>query len=136
MPSSSPNIAGKIIGVFVIIFGIFWTILAATITRNSPFPLVGTIFPLFGICFVAIAVIGLFSNKGSRSRRRGYGDNTNGNEEDQLKKYFENAKPRLEIEKSEASPEARLKQLEDLRSKGAITEEEYGTQRQRILNSL
>jgi Short C-terminal domain len=42
-------------------FGIFWTIMAFTITQSAPFPLVGVVFPLFGIIFIGIAVYNGFN---------------------------------------------------------------------------
>ncbi|OPZ92075.1 MAG: hypothetical protein BWY74_01761 [Firmicutes bacterium ADurb.Bin419] len=43
--------------IFAIIFGVFWTIMAFSITSGSPFGIIGTIFPLFGIIFVIMGVI-------------------------------------------------------------------------------
>ena len=47
----TPSKAGSVVGGMVIgAFGIFWTIMAATITSGMPG--VGSVFPLFGILFI------------------------------------------------------------------------------------
>jgi len=43
--------------VAAVVFGILWTIIAFSITVNSPFGLFGAIFPLFGIVFITVGVI-------------------------------------------------------------------------------
>lgn len=48
------NFAGSIIA---IVFGIFWTILASTMTAGSG---IGAIFPLFGILFIIIGIVNAF----------------------------------------------------------------------------
>ena len=45
-----------------IIFGVFWTIMAFTITQNAPFPLVHVMFPLFGLLFIGMGVANLIYN--------------------------------------------------------------------------
>lgn len=48
-----PTRSGSVIGGMVIVgFGTFWTIVAFTITHNSPWPFIAAVFPLFGILFV------------------------------------------------------------------------------------
>ena len=49
-------------GVFGVIFGIFWTVMAFKMTRDSPFPVVGIIFPLFGVGFVIMGIVGVIYN--------------------------------------------------------------------------
>lgn len=60
--SSVPHAPGVAGSIFVAAFGVLWTILAISITADSPFPLVGVIFPLFGVCFVGFAVYGIVSH--------------------------------------------------------------------------
>ena len=52
-----PSAIGGIGSLIAVVFGIFWTILAYQLTRNAPFPLVGTIFPFFGIVFIIAGII-------------------------------------------------------------------------------
>ncbi|HIX91084.1 MAG TPA: hypothetical protein H9845_09375 [Candidatus Agathobaculum pullicola] len=53
-PGRGPSMMGGFGSVFGIIFGIFWTVLAASMTQG--FGLVGIIFPLFGVLFVIISI--------------------------------------------------------------------------------
>lgn len=54
----------------VSVFGIFWTIMAFTITRDAPFP-IGLFFPAFGILFVAIGIFQAFYHyKNATSKQR------------------------------------------------------------------
>lgn len=55
--------------VFSVIFGIFWTILAASMTRGAG--LIGIIFPLFGVLFIIIGVFNAiyhFKNASGKNR--------------------------------------------------------------------
>ncbi|MFD0697882.1 zinc ribbon domain-containing protein [Paenibacillus sp. GCM10027628] len=56
VPGRGPSKMGAAGSVFVTIFGIFWTIMAFSMTRDSPFPMVGVIFPLFGVIFVGMGI--------------------------------------------------------------------------------
>lgn len=42
-------------GIFIVIFGIIWTVLAFSITQSAG--IIGLIFPLFGVVFVALGVV-------------------------------------------------------------------------------
>ena len=53
-PGRGPSKRSFVGSIFVVIFGIFWTILAASMTFGAG--LFGLIFPLFGICFVAMGI--------------------------------------------------------------------------------
>ncbi|HHW32235.1 MAG TPA: zinc ribbon domain-containing protein [Clostridiaceae bacterium] len=55
-PGRGPSGLSFIGSVFSIIFGVFWTIMAFKITSFSPFGIVGTIFPLFGISFIIYGI--------------------------------------------------------------------------------
>lgn len=44
-------------GVVVVVFGIFWMVMACGITSGSPFKAAG-VFPLFGLIFIAAGVFG------------------------------------------------------------------------------
>lgn len=54
----------------VSVFGVFWTIMAFSITRDAPFP-IGFVFPAFGILFVAIGIIqAVYHYKNATSKQR------------------------------------------------------------------
>jgi len=55
-PGRGPSGMSFVGSVIAIIFGVFWTIMATSITANSPFPVVGIIFPLFGVLFIILGV--------------------------------------------------------------------------------
>lgn len=57
-PGRGPSAFGAAGSVFAAIFGILWTILAFSMTRDAPFPIVKIVFPLFGVIFVAMAIMG------------------------------------------------------------------------------
>lgn len=89
-PGRGPSMMGAIVGVAVAIFGVLWTIGAADITSGmgggfgDPFGgAVGVIFPLFGVVFVVIAVVGVvynFKNATGKNRYSEY-DIVDGDEE-------------------------------------------------------
>jgi hypothetical protein len=55
-PGRAPSAMGGVGSIFGIIFGIFWTIMAFSLTRNAPFP-INVFFPLFGVLFVIMGII-------------------------------------------------------------------------------
>lgn len=59
-PGRGPSLMGGIGSVVSIIFGIFWTVLAASMTQG--FGLVGMIFPLFGVLFIIIGIVNAVYN--------------------------------------------------------------------------
>lgn len=70
-PGRGPSAMGAAGSLGMVVFGIFWTIMAFTITRDAPFPVVGTIFPLFGIIFVAIGIFQtIYHYKNATSKER------------------------------------------------------------------
>ena len=57
--------------IIAIIFGVFWTVIAANITSNSPFGIVGSIFPLFGVLFIIVGIIqAAYHYKNATSKNR------------------------------------------------------------------
>ncbi len=112
-------------------FGIIWTIVAFAITRNSPFPVVGWAFPLFGIVFI---VLGLclagynFFNATTKKRLSILDITTPGEEPDPLNVHF--GQPVAQ------STEDRLDRLEKMRVSGVISESEFSEQRRRILQEI
>lgn len=56
-PGRGQSGMGFIGSIIAIIFGIFWTILAVSISAGSPFGGVATIFPLFGVLFIITGIV-------------------------------------------------------------------------------
>lgn len=130
---------GALVSVVAIIFGIGWTIMAYTITRNSPFPVVGVLFPLFGVLFILIGIVQLVYNiKNTVSARRmSIVDITDNQEEaDPLNEAFGRPAMSRSNPSVVSSVEGRLKQLDTLKIQGTISEEEYRDQRKRILGNI
>lgn len=129
---SAMNALGSIVG---IIFGTGWTILAYEITRFLPIPLVGIIFPLFGVCVTAICVVQLlFHLKNAVSKDRMSIADMTGNEEerDPLNQLFGRTSSGKIV--APESIENRLKRLEELKLSEVISAEEYESHRRRILS--
>ncbi|GED69357.1 hypothetical protein BRE01_30590 [Brevibacillus reuszeri] len=90
-PGRGPSAMGAAGSLGMVVFGIFWTIMAFSMTRDAPFPLVGTIFPLFGIIFVGIGIFQtIYHYKNATSKERmSLFDITESNEEgDPLNRRF------------------------------------------------
>lgn len=65
--SSAMSFIGSIVS---IIFGVFWTIMAAGITADSPFG-IGKIFPLFGVLFIVIGIFqAIYNYKNATGKKR------------------------------------------------------------------
>lgn len=64
------------------VFGVFWTVMALSMTDGAP-GIIGIIFPMFGIVFVAMAVIqGVYHYRNASGRNRySMMDITDGTEE-------------------------------------------------------
>ena len=78
-PGRGPSIISALGSVFSVIFGIFWTILASSMTRGTGL----IIFPLFGILFIIIGIFNAiyhFKNASGKNRYSAY-DITDENEE-------------------------------------------------------
>lgn len=70
-PGRGPSGLSFIGSIVAIIFGIFWTIMAFSITANSPFGIVGTIFPLFGVLFIIIGIVqAIYNYKNATGKNR------------------------------------------------------------------
>lgn len=70
-PGRGPSALGAAGSIGAVIFGVFWTIMAFSITRDSPIPMVGTIFPLFGLVFIGIGIANaVFHYKNATSKNR------------------------------------------------------------------
>ncbi|WP_232698141.1 zinc-ribbon domain-containing protein [Brevibacillus daliensis] len=70
-PGRGPSSMGVMGSVVTGIFGVFWTIMAFQITQDSPFGLVGFIFPFFGVLFIIISIVqGIYHYKNATSKNR------------------------------------------------------------------
>ncbi|MBO8156384.1 MAG: zinc-ribbon domain-containing protein [Bacillaceae bacterium] len=70
-PGRGPSALGAAGSIGAIIFGVFWTIMAYSITRDAPFPMIGIIFPLFGFIFIGMGVIQfIFHYKNATGKNR------------------------------------------------------------------
>ncbi|WP_047151146.1 zinc ribbon domain-containing protein [Aneurinibacillus tyrosinisolvens] len=91
-PGRGPSAMGAIGSLVAVIFGIFWTIIAFFITKDSPFPVGGTIFPLFGVVFIAVGTIQAFYHykNATNKERMSLLDIVDAEEEgDPLHQYFD-----------------------------------------------
>lgn len=135
-PGRGPSAMGVVVGSVVVLFGIFWTVMAFQIPNEGPFPLVRVIIPLFGIAFVICAVMGVLYNYRNATGRNRFSefDITSPREEtDPLNEVLGGTSS---FSTDSATPEARLRQLESLKTQGLVTETEYAAQRQRILSQI
>lgn len=123
---------GAVGGIFAVIFGILWTVLAVAMTRSMPFPFVGIVFPLFGVIFVVIGIASVVYNlyNAGAKNRLSVLDVTSGTEEpDPLNSAAVGPQ-------ASGSVESRLKKLGDLKASGLISEAEFRDQRKRILGEI
>ncbi len=60
-PGRGPSGLGFMGAVIVVVFGIFWTIIAASITSGAP-SIISFIFPLFGVIFVIVGIVQVIYN--------------------------------------------------------------------------
>ena len=60
---SGPYKLGTVGAIFVIVFGILWTIAAYSMTKLSPLPMMHVIFPLFGLLFVGYGIANLLFDR-------------------------------------------------------------------------
>lgn len=60
-PGRGPSMMGGVGSVVAIVFGVFWTILAAGITSGASEMgapgIISVVFPLFGLCFIGMGVV-------------------------------------------------------------------------------
>jgi len=124
-------------GIIGVVFGIFWTIIAFTITHDVPFPLVKIFFPLFGVLFVIFGIINVMynaRNATSKNRFSEFDITSHDAEPDPFNEKFGSGKDDL-IDPDETLS-ARLNKVEELKRKGLISDEEYLETRERILNEI
>ena len=128
---------GAVGGIIAVVFGIIWTLLAFAITRNAPFPLVGTVFPLFGVLFIIIGIANVaynLRNTTAKNRFSNFDITTDQEEPDPLNQRFGPAKPPVKDPPKNVGE--RLAELDQLKVSRAISEEEYQSQRKRILEQI
>lgn len=90
-PGRGPSAMGAAGSLVAIVFGVFWTIMAYTITKDAPFPMVGIIFPAFGVLFIIMGIIQtIYHYKNATGKERmSLFDITDAKEEsDPLNKHF------------------------------------------------
>lgn len=94
-PGRGPSIMGVIGGIILVIFGLFWTITAANMGAPS-------IFPLFGVLFIFVAIASIiynYKNATSKNRMSLY-DITDAEEEpDPLDKYLVRDRSELDFKR-------------------------------------
>ena len=139
-PGRGPSAMGVVGSAVAVIFGIGWTAMAFAITRGSPFPVVGVVFPLFGFLFVGVGIASLIynlRNTVSENRMSVLDITEDGEEPDPLNECF--GRPDLGaggspgLARGAGATARRLKELDELKRSGLISDEEYQTQRKRIL---
>ena len=124
---------GGVGSIGMVVFGILWTVLVFEGTKDTQFPGIGIIFPLFGVVFVVLGIArAAYNFKNATSRDRfSLVDITEPGEESDPFDAMVGIKPRRE-----ESVEDKLTELKELRAKGLISDSEYSAQRQRILNQI
>ena len=55
-PGRGPSKRSFAGSVFVVIFGVIWTMITFAMTATGGFGIIGLLFPLFGICFVGFGI--------------------------------------------------------------------------------
>ena len=143
-PGRGPSAMAAVGGVFAVIFGIFWIVMASSITSGMGG--VGFIFPLFGVFFVIMAIGGVVynaKNATSENRFSTFDITSESEESDPLNELFgqekKDATPSSDLtfdKPEEETVRERLAKLEALRKDGLITEQEYEAQRGIIISSL
>lgn len=127
---------GAVGGIFAILVGIGWTVMATAITRDSPFPLVGSIFPLFGLVFVIVGIVNVFyhfHNATNKNRFSTFDITSPEEESDPLDDFVRGGQ---DPEEDPMEISERLAKVEKLWEQKLISEEEYLEQRDRILSEV
>ena len=84
-----PSFRGGVGGIFAAVFGVIWIIAASSMTRGAG--IIGVIFPLFGVAFVAFAIFNAlydFKNATSQNRYSEYDIVDDNEETDPLNEKF------------------------------------------------
>ncbi|HEX4084687.1 MAG TPA: hypothetical protein VHY22_07250 [Chthoniobacteraceae bacterium] len=86
-PGRGPSAIGAVGSLIGIGFGIFWTVMALTITKGAPVPFVHVVFPLFGLLFIGTGIVNLVynaTNATSKKRMSAFDITDEGEEQDPL----------------------------------------------------
>ena len=114
-PGRGPSMMGGFGAVCSVVFGIFWTVLAASMTRGTG--IIGVIFPLFGVLFIIIGICNAvyhFKNAASKNRYSAFDITDETEEPDPLNERFGDASTRAD------TPRCGYTVLPLLRRAGAI----------------
>jgi hypothetical protein len=140
-PGRGPSVMGAVGGVVAVVFGVFWTIMASSMTENAPGPM-RFFFPLFGVLFVVMGIANVVYNlyNASNPNRLSHLDITSGEEEPDPLNLAVGGTTRTGRSSgsstAEETTEEKLRELQELRDKGLVTDAEYSEQRRRILDSI
>ncbi|SHJ45049.1 hypothetical protein SAMN02745181_2097 [Rubritalea squalenifaciens DSM 18772] len=138
-PGRGPSIAGGVFCIFFTAVSLGMFILFATVIPDSAPQPIRIIFPLFPLGFVCLGVfltVYNFKNATSKNRYSAFDITTGEEEPDPLNEFFNKTKPQATQDEPEESLETRLEKLQELKNKELLSDEEYSSQRTRILNSL
>jgi hypothetical protein len=137
-PGRGPSAMGAVGGVIAIFVGIGWTIMTISMMGNAPAAF-RIFFALFGVAFVVIGIANVVYNlyNASNSNRLSAFDITSGEEEpDPLNLAVGSIRKLTALSNGEETTEDKLRELQELREKGLVTETEYSEQRRRNLISI
>lgn len=98
-PGRGPSMQGGIAAIVSIVFGVFWTILASSMTAGEG--MIGVIFPLFGLCFIGMGIMNAvyhFKNATGENRYSSFDIVDDDEETDPLNKRFGAKKPDVQHE--------------------------------------
>ena len=96
-PGRGPSMMGGFGDVCSVVFGIFWTVLAASMTRGTG--IIGVIFPLFGVLFIIIGICNAvyhFKNAAGKNRYSAFDITDETEEPDPLNERFGDASTRAD----------------------------------------
>jgi hypothetical protein len=131
-PNRNSSAPGVVVGIGVVLFGLFWIGMAARMGA-PPFMLI------FGVVFVVVALSkSVFAGRNLNSSTR-ISDLDLPEHHDPLgplDETYGEGSGEYRITTAPESVEERLTDLESLKSKGLVTEEEYESQRTRILQEI
>lgn len=102
-PGRGPSGMSFVGSVIAIVFGVFWTIIAFSMTAASPFGIIGIIFPLFGVIFIIQGVVQAayhYKNATGKERFSQY-DITNSSEEGDPAEKWINREQEANFEKED-----------------------------------
>jgi len=132
-PGRAPSAIGTLRGVAMPFVGVMFTVVAFTVSGEDPGP-IEIFVSIFGILFVLMGITSAAYNLYNATRRNrlsAFDITSPGEESDPLNQLVESGG-----DAQEESVESKLRELDELRRKGLVTDTEYAAQRQRILNTI